>query len=78
MISKWLVVIQSLEVKWNNKCQTLSASRETLGIIYSNFSSFPVRKQRSRKVTELGGGSEEFWKVIPQTQCFLLNAGRHT
>lgn len=67
MTSKWLAVIDSLEVKRNkpflkresSQRHTVSASRETLGIIQSNFSSFLVRKRRSRKVTKLGSGRQE-------------------
>ena len=66
MTSKWLAFIHSLDVKQNkpilkpvSQHHTLSASRETLGIIQSNSSNFLVRKQRSRKGSKLGSGSQE-------------------
>lgn len=66
MTSKWLAFIHSLDVKQNkpflkpvSQRHTLSASRETLGIIQSNSSNFLGRKQRSRKGSKLGSGSQE-------------------
>lgn len=54
----------------------------TLGIMQSNFSSILMRKQRPRKVTKLGTGSQEDNSnlLIPERQdSFLLSPGEtHT
>ena len=50
----------------------------TLGVMQSNFSSILMRKQRPRKVTKLGSGSQEENPnlLIPKRQdSFLLSAG---
>lgn len=66
MTFQWLAFIHSLDVKQNkpflkpvSQRHTLSASRETLGIIQSNSSNFLVRKWRSKKGSKLGSGSQE-------------------